>query len=548
MTPTPAPLNAADVTNRRWDVIVVGTGVGGATLGYALAKSGKRVLFCEKGRSHLEADSAALRGAFAETLFPRPEAPSPAHRAILSRAGRYCDEIVDRSNAKARRFIPFVGSGTGGSSGLYGMAMERFLPIDFAPRRSYPDEPDAALPDHWPISYAELEPYYKAAEDLYGVRGPTERPLPGLSPSSTALFRFFEAKGLHPYRLPMACDFAPGCECCQGYLCGKSCKNDSARICLAPALTQHGARLLAECEVLQLEASPHEITGIACRWRGGSLRLQADVVVLAAGALETPCILLRSASPTWPQGVANESGMVGRNLMRHYVDLYALATAKDGAPSAGHKELGLSDFQFSEGMKLGTVQSFGALPPESVLAASIVDDARHAGLRLASGLLRPLQPLLAGTLRRILAGRTILASVAEDLPYADNRVEPVGDADSAGGARIEMHYRIRPRGHARIRRFRHLMKDALRPLRYLLLKQAENNQRLAHACGTCRFGIDPRQSVLDRNNRAHGIRNLYVVDSSFFPSSAGTNPSLTIAANALRVAARLAGAGSHEHH
>ena len=544
MTPTPAPLNAADVTNCRWDVIVVGTGVGGATLGYALAKSGKRVLFCEKGRSHLEADGAALRGAYAETLFPRPEAPTPAHRAILSRAGRYCDEIVDRSNATARTFLPFVGSGTGGSSGLYGMAMERFLPIDFAPRRSYPDEPEAALPDLWPISYAELEPYYDAAEDLYRVRGRAERPLPGLSPSNAALFRFFEAKGLHPYRLPMACDFAPGCECCQGYLCEKSCKNDSARICLAPALTLHGARLLAQCEVLRLEASRQEITGIACRWRGENLRLQADVVVLAAGALETPCILLRSACAAWPQGVANASGMVGRNLMRHYVDLYALA-ARDGTPGSRHKELGLSDFQFSEGMKLGTVQSFGALPPESVLAASIVDDARHAGLR---SLLRPLQPLLASTLRRILAGRTILATVAEDLPYADNRVEPMSDADSARGARIAMHYRIRPRGHARIRRFRHLMKDALRPHRYLLLKQAENNQRLAHACGTCRFGIDPHQSVLDRNNRAHGIPNLYIVDSSFFPSSAGTNPSLTIAANALRVAAHLAGAASHEHH
>jgi choline dehydrogenase-like flavoprotein len=83
------------------------------------------------------------------------------------------------------------------------------------------------------------------------------------------------------------------------------------------------------------------------------------------------------------------------------------------------------------------------------------------------------------------------------------------------------------------------MKDLLRPYRVTLVKQAENNKQLAHACGTCRFGTDPRDSVLDKNNRAHGLSNLYVVDSSFFPSSSGTNPALTIAANALRVADHL---------
>jgi choline dehydrogenase-like flavoprotein len=93
----------------------------------------------------------------------------------------------------------------------------------------------------------------------------------------------------------------------------------------------------------------------------------------------------------------------------------------------------------------------------------------------------------------------------------------------------------------RIKLFRGLISNVLKPYRIMLVKQAENNRLLAHACGTCRFGVNPSESVLDPTNRAHGLSNLYVVDSSFFPSSGGTNPSLTIAANALRVAAHISG-------
>ena len=124
----------------------------------------------------------------------------------------------------------------------------------------------------------------------------------------------------------------------------------------------------------------------------------------------------------------------------------------------------------------------------------------------------------------------------EDLPYSDNRVLPA--VDGPAGA-VHITYRLRDQDRVRIARFRSLMKTALKPLRWRLIKQAENNQRIAHVCGTCRFGNDPKTSVLDQNNRCHDLDNLYVVDSSFFPSSGGTNPSLTIAANALRVADQL---------
>ena len=139
----------------------------------------------------------------------------------------------------------------------------------------------------------------------------------------------------------------------------------------------------------------------------------------------------------------------------------------------------------------------------------------------------------------MLARATILASVLEDLPYGDNRVHPSSDSGAAAPQRLAFSYRLRAHDKARVAQMRRLVLNAMKPKRVMLIRQAENNQRLAHACGTVRFGVDPADSVLDANNRAHGIANLYVVDSSFFPSSGGTNPALTIAANALRVAARI---------
>jgi choline dehydrogenase-like flavoprotein len=129
----------------------------------------------------------------------------------------------------------------------------------------------------------------------------------------------------------------------------------------------------------------------------------------------------------------------------------------------------------------------------------------------------------------------VLATTLEDLPYAGNRVQLAEGALSDTSA-IRMHYAIAAYDRERIAEFRRVMKATLEPKRMRLVKQAENNQRLAHACGTCRFGTDPTTSVLDAHNRVHDLDNLFVVDSSFFPSSGGTNPSLTVAANALRVA------------
>lgn len=538
----------ADLVQREWDVIIVGTGIGGGTLGYALAKAGKSVLFCEKGRSHLSAN-VALRGDYAETFFPRPEVPQPKHREILTRAGRCFDEIEDLSGKRSRRFIPFIGFGTGGSSALYGMAMERLFPADFTPRRYYPEATESTLPERWPITYEELQPYYEDAERFYRVRGAADPlrgnetlghlPPPSPCPGSQELHDFLRGKGLNPYRLPIACEYVSGCQGCQGFLCARNCRNDSVRICLEPALTQFGAHLLDECEVLKLEATRSLVTGVVCSWRGHELTLRAKVVVLASGALATPKILLESASAAWPCGLANNSGLVGRNLMRHYIDLYAVfPKTRHGLPG-NLKELAFNDLYIAEGQKFGAVQSFGAMPPASVIAESIEQELREGSLPGAAWFFKLAKPMVKPVLNHLFSRSMILAAIMEDLPYKDNLVMLSEQADSRGRRQLILKYRIREHDRARIKAFRGKICAILKPYRFMVFKQAENNERLAHVCGTCRFGLDPNESVLDANNKAHGVSNLYVVDSSFFPSSAGANPALTIAANALRVSEKM---------
>jgi len=525
-----------------WDVVIVGAGMAGATLGYALAKAGKKVLFCEKGRDPA-GDARSKLGNYAETFKPRSGVLTPADREELEAAGRYWSELRDFSGKRERKFVPFIGAGSGGSSALYGAALERFFPADFTPARNFQSGHQSELPDAWPIGFDELLPYYRQVEALYRVRGGPDAlkgeagpvyDLAGadLQPDSRELWDFFLGKGLHPYRLPIACEQIPGCNGCQGYLCAKGCKNDSARVCLSVAVAEYGAELWSACELVSLDAGKHRIRRARCIRNGVPVEVEADNFVLAAGALETPALLLRSANEFWPSGVANGSGLVGKNLMRHYVDIYAVF-AKASRRGGGLKQLAFNDFYLSKGRKLGTVQSFGFLPPGDMLVDSLQDDIRNGPLPIAGSALALVRPLMSGFLEQLFGRATMMASIMEDLPYRSNRVF----LGSAGEICID--YQIQPFDQERIKVFRRELAEVFRPYRTLLVKQAENNQRIAHVCGTCRFGDDPDASVLDRNNRAHGIDNLYVVDASFFPSSGGTNPALTIAANALRVAERI---------
>ncbi|BBY80666.1 GMC family oxidoreductase [Mycolicibacterium pulveris] len=533
-----------DAERIEWDVIVVGAGMGGGMLGHRLARAGRRVLFVEKGRSTLPGTSGTIRSAMPEVAEPQASRSKKTYYDTLARAGRSTDEITDISGRSPKRFVPFIGSGTGGSSALYGMVCERFFVDDFTPRQHFTDPGESTVPESWPISYDQLAPWYAEAEKLLGVRGQPDPlrpeaadvglpPAPPFSPDNQPLVNYLAGRGLHPYHLPMACDYTDDCPTCQAYLCPKPCKYDGARSGVLPAVTEHGAHLLAECRVVRLESDRRRVQRVICQHRSDMLALRAKVVVLAAGALATPLLLLNSRDGTWSRGLANGSDMVGRNLMRHVMDWIAVWPQRGWKITAENKEIGLNDFYFMDGEKYGTVQSAGSMSSLAPLDMMMNQPGLAPSvLRMTRAAARPIYNQFTG-------GGLVLAAIMEDLPYSDNRVLPSDRPSVDGRQRLRLQYRLHPNEIDRRTVFLRRLKEVLQPFRTLTLRTGANNATLGHVCGTCRFGTDPATSVLDPQNRAHEVDNLYVVDASFFPSSTGLNPSLTIAANALRVAEHL---------
>lgn len=526
------------------DVIVIGTGMGGATLGHALARRGKRVLFLEKGRNRF-ANAQAITGDFAENRLEHIPPSAAERRECFRNAGRYYEEIADLTH-RGKKFVPFIGTGVGGSSGLYGAGLSRFARDDFTPRANFPGAPSAALPEKWPISYDDLQPYYLQAERMYEVAGEGDPFLPDtdfshylapppLSKAAAEVFEYLKSQSLRPYRLPIACKPTTECAGCTGFLCPRTCKKDAGLTCLTPALEQHGAQLIDDCEVSRLIARGREVTQVEARHHGKPVTYSAPVVVLAAGGLETPRILLNSRSDTQPQGLANSSGLVGRYLMRHYVDVYVLEPRVAADWSGNPKEIAFNDYCFGQPRRLGIAHSAGNPVDPGVVFAEI--QTAMSRMKGGSTLAKWVRPILYPAIRKKLHGKLFMFSIMEDLPFHDNFVRP----DPTSPAELQLRYEIHAHDRHRIAEFRRVLMTLFKPYKPTLLKRAEANDMLAHVCGTCRMGVEPGASVVDASNRAHDLDNLYIVDASFFPSSSAAHPSLTIAANALRVADQLAG-------
>lgn len=229
------PANAClDPERVAWDVIIVGAGMGGGTLGYALARAGRRVLFVEKGRSHLDVPDNPTLGRYPEEVWDLAVEPEAEYRNRLLLSGRYPAMAEDVTGGHSRRFIPHIGCGTGGSSALYGMVLERLFPSDFTPGKVFGDAEDSTLPESWPISYDDLAPWYAEAERLFRVHGSADPVRPesddGLLPpaaltrANQELFDFLKGRGLHPYHLHIGCESVSRCSTCQSYLCARGAR------------------------------------------------------------------------------------------------------------------------------------------------------------------------------------------------------------------------------------------------------------------------------------------------------------------------------------
>ena len=340
--------------------------------------------------------------------------------------------------------------------------------------------------------------------------------------------------GLHPYRTHLAIRRLPGCRECIGHKCPRECKLDGRSAGIEPALATGRAAFLGGATVRALRGEADRITHIEVERDGRRFDLRARAYVLAAGGLGSPHLLLASASEIWPQGCANASGLVGRGLMFHLGEGFALWPPRSADGRGPRKTLSLRDFYSADGKRLGLVQSLGL----SAGYGNIIQVLREAYSRSFMSRFRLGREALripARLAAMMLGEARIFVGILEDLPVDSNRV--MFDPEQRDSFVVE--YRITPELAERRALFRRTIRRGMRGLRLLFLNWSPE-LNLAHPCGTLRFSDDSQRGVLDRNCKAHGIDNLYVADSSFMPTSTGVNLCLTITANALRVADVLA--------
>jgi choline dehydrogenase-like flavoprotein len=504
----------------KYDVIIIGTGAGGGTLAHHLAPSGKRILLLERGG-----------------WLPQEKQNWSAEDVFVGNRYVSKEPWIDKHG---KPFQPGIHYYVGGATKMYGAALYRLRKEDFGEVRHY----DGISPA-WPIGYEEMEPYYTKAEHLYQVHGkhgedPTEPPVsaqyafPPVShePRIQQLHDDLVRGGYRPFHAPcgimlneanMPFSTCVRCPDCDGFPCLVHAKCDAEMIAVRPALKHKNLTLLTNARALRILTNPTgtAVTGVIVDHAGKRETYQADIVVVSCGAANSARLLLMSANDKHPLGLANASDQVGRNYMFHN-SAVVLAVSREPNPTRFQKTLGLNDFYY--GIKgfdypLGNIQMVGK---------------SQAPMFRGEKEIAELAPMWS--LEEIARHAVDFWLSTEDLPRADNRVT----VDDSGT--ISLHYT--PSNQKSADMLYRTLKSMLGWLdlqadtlahRNLYMKNEMGLDSVAHQAGTCRFGDDPSTSVLDRNCKAHELDNLYVVDTSFFPSIGAVNPGLTAMANAMRV-------------
>ncbi len=492
-----------------YDVVIIGSGVGGGAVALQLAGSKAKVLILERG-----------------PVLPR-EAQNWDSEAVFCDRRYQCTETW---YADGRPFRPGMFYFVGGLTKFYGTAMFRFRERDFEAL-----EHDEGVSPAWPIRYADLEPWYGEAERLFGVRGqagtdPTDpprstgyahAPVPH-EPLLAEIERRLRAQGLKPFPMPSAIDLGPGglcqrCANCDAFPCKIDAKGDAEVRLIRPALQQRNIELRAGVYVDRLltDDGGRRIVGAEVVEGGSRRTITAGLFVLSAGAINSAALLLRSANAHHPRGLANSSDAVGRHYMTHNTSALMAVHPFKINTTRFPKTLAVHDFYFGDGAggtPLGSLQLLGKIR-EPMLRAPLASMPKFV--------------------RTALAARSVdWYAQSEDLPRPDSRVTLRPD-----GA-INLHWQ-----HSNLaahRRWVGKCKQILRRTGYpIVLAKSFGTDTVSHQCGTVRFGNDPTTSALDPLCKAWDHDNLYVVDAGFFPSSAAVNPALTVAAQALRVGRHL---------
>ncbi len=516
-----------DIQETNWDAIVIGTGIGGGTCGRALAEAGLRVLFLEKGGAGYRTEETGLDLAMGD----------PVARRLR---GYWPDPVRATLNGNTNEQFAPLGSGVGGSSVFYAATLER-------PARH--DLDDIAGRPHptggWPISFDQMTPWLDRAAQLYMVNG-TPDPLnasethslaaaPAPSPGDAMIIDRLRTNGLHPYQLHAALARIDGCQDCLGRKCPRPCKMDGRSAGVEPALATGHAKLLTDCEVTQLSIEGGHVSTVLARHAGKTLILRARHIVLAAGALSSPRLLLASANEDAPNGIGNHSDQVGRNLMFHLNEMFAIWPGRATSDTGPSKSVGFRDFYFADGRRLGMVQAMGVDVGYGEIVHHLRGRVERSWLSRLPGA-KDATRIPAAIAAKVLGTAKVFVGLLEDLPYSENRVY----LDPKAPGKIAFTYQIQPELINRRRLFRRLIRRGMKGIRTAFLNH-EPEPNYGHPCGTLAMGIDPATSVVSADGNIHGIKNLWVTDASVFPTSMGVNPSLTIAANALRVAENIKG-------
>lgn len=486
------------------DVIIIGSGIGGATMAASLAPTGRTILILERG----------------EHLRPSPEDRSD--KAIFADGHfRPSEEWLDGDGVP---FNPGNYYYVGGNSKFYGAVLIRYRRQDFTSLTHM-----GGTTPGWPISYDDLEPFYGQAEQLYQVRGqigedPTEPshstpyPHPPLAdePPIAALRKRLSAQGLSPASLPLGVDLPKWLDRAQtpwdAFPDTTGGKMDAETAALGAALAHRNVALRTGAMVTRLLAGTNG--AISAVELASGERLHAPVVVLAAGAIQTAALLLASADPAHPNGLANSSDQVGRNFMNHNCSAVLALHPFRRNTSVYQKTLMINDFYLTGGPKgepLGNIQLLGKISG-TILHAS-------------TGMPRALANWVA-------RHSVDFYAMSEDLPNPESRVTLKN-----GQIRLDWKRSNWEAHLALVAKLKAKLREAGYPL---VLSRPFDRRTPSHQCGTARMGSDPRTSVVDRFCRAHDHPNLYITDASVLPTSAAVNPALTVAALAIRTANHIA--------
>jgi len=489
-----------------YDVVIVGAGVGGGTMANQLAKAGAKVLVIERGtRLPREADNWSVKAVFHEKRYTTKET------------------WRDRDG---QEFNPSTYYYVGGNSKFFGTATIRFRVEDFEDLKH-----EAGVAPAWPISYAELAPYYDVAEQLFGTHGtagmdpcepPRSGPMPhpaiGHEPEIQAFDTKLRTLGLKPFPLPVAIDLHPGgkcirCRTCDGFACKLGAKNDAEVRMIDPAIATGNVDLILESKVNRLitDDSGRKVVGVEVEQMGETKVINGDLFISSAGAINSSALLLRSTNAKHPKGLGNNSSdQLGRNYMAHNNTAMMAVNPFKKNNVVFQKSLCINDFYLANSVKpypLGNIQGLGKL---------------QGGMLTAN---------MKGTpewLMSLFAERSVdWWIMSEDLPDPENRVS----IDSDGKIRLAYTANNLKSHGELVKHWTKLMRSMGYPI---IITQKMDIKVAMHQCGTARFGKDPKTSVLDPMCRVWDVDNLYVVDASFLPSSTAVNPSLTIAAQAVR--------------